>query len=277
MNSRSSELNPTRTQTLGAFLRAHRERLLPSALGIPATGRRRTPGLRREELAQLCGVSTTWYTWLEQGRPVTASAAALSRIADALRLSHAEKLYLFEIARSVVPDSLEIHESTVSADLKDLVDQMPMPAYVLDRQWNAVIWNRMAAKLFRPWLIESQDRHLLRFVFLNPSARTLIVDWKSRARRIVAEFRSDAGRYLNEPPTLRLISELQTNSRLFARYWNEQNVSAREGGVRAFRSGRGVISAYRQVSLIPGSNTDLRLIALIPQSSRTKSDDSGRS
>lgn len=270
MNARLPELNPTRTQTLGAFLRAHRERLSPLALGFPSTGRRRTPGLRREELAQLCGVSTTWYTWLEQGRPVSASTAALSRIAAALQLSRAEKLYLFEIARSIVPDPQEIHESTVPADLKALVDQIPTPAYVLDRQWNAVTWNRMAAKLFRPWLVESQDRHLLRFVFLNPSARTLIVDWKTRARRLVAEFRSDAGRYLSEPPTLRLISELQLNSKLFAKYWSEQNVSAREGGVRAFRSSKGVISTYGQVSLIPSINTDLKLIVLIPQASRAK-------
>ena len=272
MNSRPPESNPTRTQTLGAFLRAHRERLSPLALGFPSTGRRRTPGLRREELAQLCGVSTTWYTWLEQGRPVSASAPVLSRIASALQLSRAETLYLFEIARSVVPDSHETHESTVPPALKDLVDQMPIPAYVLDRQWNAVIWNRMAAKLFRPWLVESHDRHLLRFVFLNPSARTLIVDWKSRARRLVAEFRSDAGRYLSEPPTQRLISELQTNSKPFARYWSEQDVRAREGGVRTFRSSQGRISIYSQVSLVPSINTDLKLITLVPQASRAKSD-----
>jgi transcriptional regulator with XRE-family HTH domain len=95
------------------------------------------PWLRREEVAQLCGVSTTWYTWLEQGRPVRASAAVLKSIAEALQLSRAERLYMFEIARCVVPDSSETHELEIATGLKHLVDQMPVPVYVLDRQWNA--------------------------------------------------------------------------------------------------------------------------------------------
>jgi hypothetical protein len=114
-------------------------------------------------------------------------------------------------------------------------------------------------------LFESEERNLLRFVFLNRNARTLIVDWRSRAKRLVAEFRSDAGRHLTEPPTLRLISGLQGGSRVFARYWSEQDVREREGGARTFRSTTGAISTYSQVSLIPSINTDLKLVALIPQ------------
>jgi len=208
---------PIQSQTLGTFLRSHRERLSPTKLGLPSAGRRRTPGLRREEVAQLCGVSTTWYTWLEQGRPVRASASVLRRIAEALQLSRAERVYLFEIARCVVPDSSEAYALEIPTGLKDLVDRMPVPVYVLDRQWNAVAWNGRAARLFRPWLFESEERNLLRFVFLNRNARTLIVDWRSRAKRLVAEFRSDAGRHLTEPPTLRLISGLQGGSRVFAK------------------------------------------------------------
>jgi transcriptional regulator with XRE-family HTH domain len=253
------------TQTLGSFLRSHRERLSPAKVGLAAAGRRRTPGLRREEVAQLCAVSTTWYTWLEQGRPVRASASVLTRIAEALQLSRAERLYLFEIARCVVPDSSESYELEIPAGLKDLVHHIPVPVYVLDRQWNAVAWNGRAATLFRPWLLGSEERNLLRFVFLNRNARTLIVDWRSRAKRLVAEFRSDAGRHLTEPPTLRLISGLQSGSSVFARYWSEQDVREREGGPRAFCSATGAISTYSQVSLIPSINTDLKLVTLIPQ------------
>src|SRR6202453_1741955 len=251
-------------QTLGAFLRSHRERLSPAKLGLASAGRRRTPDLRREEVAQLCGVSTTWYTWLEQGRPIRASASVMRRIAEALQLSRAERLYLFEIARCVVPDSSEAHEE-IPTGLKELVDQMPVPVYVLDRQWNAAAWNGRAAKIFRPWLVESEERNLLRFVFLNRSARTLIVDWRSRAKRLVAEFRSDAGRHLTETPTLRLISGLQAGSRVFAKYWSEQDVREREGGARTFCSPTGAVSTYSQVSLISTINTDLKLVALIPQ------------
>src|ERR1700744_401848 len=260
-----AEHAPSSTQTLGAFLRSHRERLSPTKLGLASAGRRRTPGLRREEVAQLCGVSTTWYTWLEQGRPVRASASVLNRIAEALRLSRAEKLYLFEIARCVGPDSNEAAALQIPAGLKDLINRMPVPVYVLDRQWNAIAWNGRAAGLFRTWLLESEERNLLRFVFLDRNARTLIVDWKSRAKRLVAEFRSDAGRHLTEPPTLGLISGLQGGSRAFARYWNEQDVREREGGPRAFRSAAGTVSTYSQVSLLSSINTDLKLVALLPQ------------
>jgi transcriptional regulator with XRE-family HTH domain len=256
---------------MGAFLRAHRERLSPKALGLPSAGRRRTPGLRREEVAQMSEVSTTWYTWLEQGRPVHASIAVLTRIAEALQLSRAEKLYLFEIARSPGSDENERCESEAPTVIKDLVNQMPLPAYILDRQWNAVAWNRKAAMLFRPWLIESDDRNLLRFVFLNRHARVLIVDWKMRAKRLLAEFRSDAGRHLNESPTLRLISELQNGSKFFAKVWNEQDVRGREGGTRTFRSTSGAVSTYSQVSLVPSVNTDLKFVALVPVTTRLTS------
>lgn len=263
MKSADSVESPTRS--LGNFLRSHRERVLPAELGLSHAGRRRTPGLRREEVAQLCGVSTTWYTWLEQGRPIRASPSVLRRIAQALQLSRAERLYLFEIARCVDPDSSPAPEFEIPTGLKDLVDRMPVPVYVLDRQWNAVAWNGMAATLFRPWLLESDDRNLLRFVFLNRDARTLIASWRSRAKRLVAEFRSDAGRHLTEPPTLRLISGLQSRSRTFARYWSEQDVREREGGARTFCAPTGKVSTYSQVSMIPVINTDLKLVALIPQ------------
>jgi transcriptional regulator with XRE-family HTH domain len=264
-------MGPSRAQTLGAFLRAHRERLSPSTVGLVFTGRRRTPGLRREEVAQLCQVSTTWYTWLEQGRPVSASAATISRIADGLQLSRAERLYLFEISRPVVPAESEVRESPLPEDLKDLVERMPLPAYVLDRQWNVVLWNRAAARLLRPWLVESKDRNLLHFVFLNPAARDFIVDWSSRARRLAAEFRSDAGRHLDDAPTVRLISGLQNSSPAFAKYWNQQDVREREGGVRKFRANTGETGTYRQLSLIPSANTDLKLVTLIPSGHKSPS------
>ncbi|MGO8790426.1 MAG: helix-turn-helix transcriptional regulator [Terriglobia bacterium] len=255
----------TGPRTLGAFLRAHRERLLPTALGLPAASRRRTPGLRREEVAQLCGVSTTWYTWLEQGRPVSGSARALARIAGALQLSRAERQYLFEIAGSHDPERMDAIPTAVPEGLRNLVNRLPFPAYVLDRQWNAVAWNQAARELFRPWLENSDERNLLRFVFLDPAARELIVDWMDRARRVAAEFRSEAGLRLAEPPTLRLIEGLQQGSRHFAKWWSEHDVREREGGARMFRSARGKVLTYDQVALIPCGHSDLKLVTLVPQ------------
>ena len=116
----------------------------------------------------------------------------------------------------------------------------------------------------RSWL---NRKNAIFFVlsFLNRNARTLIVDWRSRAKRLVAEFRSDAGRHLTEPPALGLISELQVGSKAFARYWNEQDIREQEGGDRTFSCPSGAISTYSPVSLTPSINTDLKLVALIPQ------------
>jgi transcriptional regulator with XRE-family HTH domain len=260
----------TRSSTLGAFLRAHRERLLPAAMGLPNSSRRRTPGLRREEVAQLCGVSTTWYTWLEQGRPVSGSARALGRIAAALQLSRAERQYLFEIAGSHDPERTDAIPTAVPEGVRSLVNRLPVPAYVLDRQWNAVAWNEAARELFRPWLRDSDERNLLRFVFLNPAARELIVDWNDRARRVVGEFRSDAGSHLSEPPTSRLIEGLQQGSRQFAQWWSEHDVREREGGARLFRSACGKVLTYDQVALVPCGHGDLKLVTLVPEPARLR-------
>jgi transcriptional regulator with XRE-family HTH domain len=175
---------------LGEFVRAQRERLSPAAIGLSAGSRRRTPGLRREEVAQLCGLSATWYTWIEQGREVSASPAALARLAGALRLGRAERAYLFELAGKRDPEpSAEAAEEPPAAALR-CVEAISSPAYILDRSWNARSWNAKAERLFANWLDREGDRNLLRFIFLEPSSRSLICDWEERARRVAAEFRA---------------------------------------------------------------------------------------
>jgi transcriptional regulator with XRE-family HTH domain len=247
--------------TLGVFLRSHRERISPNNA---AATRRRTPGLRREEVAQLCGVSTTWYTWLEQGRQVSASAGTLARIATALNLTRAERAYLFEIAGVLDPEDEQPSPAEIPSSLASLIAAMPVPAYLLDRQWNAIAWNGAAFKLLKPWLQDVSHRNLLRFVFLSPAAKELIVDWSERGRRVVAEFRADSGRHVVDPPTRRLLENLQTNSSFFARLWKEQDVKTREGSPRRFRSSSGKVVSYEQVALAPAPRSDLKLITLVP-------------
>ena len=175
-------------RALGAFLRAHRERLGPPP---GASGRRRTPGLRREEIAEACGASLTWITWLEQGREVSASPRLLARLAEALRLAPAERAYLFELAGKRDPAALALGEEALPAEVLALPGAMTTPAYLLDGQWTARAWNKAAAKLFVGWLDGDHDRNLLRFIFRSALAPKLIVDWGERARRVVAEFRAD--------------------------------------------------------------------------------------
>src|SRR5262245_8592016 len=139
---------------VGAFLRARRERLTPRDAGIHGgPARRRTPGLRREEVAHLCGLSPTWYTWLEQGRDVSVSPGALARIADALHLSAAERAYFFELARKRDPAvPAEREQPPLDDVLTAALDSIRAPAYVLDRCWRACGSNRAARRLFDAWL-----------------------------------------------------------------------------------------------------------------------------
>jgi transcriptional regulator with XRE-family HTH domain len=257
-------------KTLGIFLRSRRERMSFSA-GSSAGTRRRTPGLRREEVAESCGVSTTWYTWLEQGRSVRASAGALSRISRALQLTVAERAYLFEVAGVSDPENEREASTELPPGLESLVTSLSVPAYLIDRQWNAIVWNRATAKLLKPLLEDSHNRNLLRFFFLSPAAKDVLVDWNERASRLVAEFRADRGRHLDDPLTLRLLETLKSNSPVFARLWEEQDVKAREGGIRRFRSSNGQIVSYEQVAFVPSARNDLRLITLLPiKSKRTR-------
>ncbi len=257
-------LDATPARALGDFIRAHRERLTPEAVGLAPGPRRRTPGLRREEVAQLCGVSPTWYTWIEQGRQVSASADALARIAVALRLSRAERAYLFELAAQRDPAEPELATADVPDTLVTAVQLVSAPAYVLDRQWNALAWNEPATTLFTGWLDGAHDRNLLRFTFLSPAARRLIVDWDTRARRLVAEFRADSIRHLNDAPTRTLIDALVAGSEAFAHYWASQDVVEREGGERAFDHPRDGHVVYQQTTLKPAHREDLKFVMLIP-------------
>jgi transcriptional regulator with XRE-family HTH domain len=248
---------------LGAFLRTHRERLSPQAAGLPAGARRRTPGLRREEAAQRAGVSTTWYTWLEQGRDVAASPEALARLADALQLSRAERAYLFNLAGRRDPAAPDAAAPEAPAGLAEAVARFDGPAYALDRCWNAACWNPAAGRLFTGWLDGGGERNLLRYLFRAPEARALIVGWAERASRVLAEFRADFSRSLNDPQMRRLVEELRSEP-LFARLWDEQAVLSREGGLRRFDHPKDGPLAFEQFTFQPADRPDWKLVLLAP-------------
>ena len=248
---------PDARRALGAFLRAHRERLPPAG----AAGRRRTPGLRREEIAEACGASLTWIAWLEQGREVSASARLLGRLAAALRLAPAERAYLFELAGKRDPQAPAAADEALPDEALRLPQQMTIPAYLLDGQWTARAWNRAAAELFVGWLDGDHDRNLLRFIFRSPAAPRLIDAWEDRARRVVAEFRADYSRRLGDPAMRGLIAELNLTSSLFAHLWREQAVLGREGGERRFRAPP---RRFRQSTLVFASHPEAKLVCLTP-------------
>lgn len=247
-----------RRRQLGAFIRAHRERLKPDL----AVGRRRTPGMRREEVALLSGISTTWYTWLEQGREMSLSAHALERLSSALRLSRAERAYLFELAGRRDPaDPSADARLEAPASVLAVVQRLVEPAYGLDRLWNACCWNDAAERLFKPWL-RGPEPNLLRWIFLDPTARSLIHGWENRARRVLAEFRADFSRSMNDPRVRGLVQGLRAEAPIFAQWWDEQAVLGREGGIRRFCHPLEGDLVFEQFTFAPADRSDIKLVFL---------------
>jgi transcriptional regulator with XRE-family HTH domain len=253
---------------LAEFIRARREAVTPAMAGLPGGGRRRTPGLRREELAQLCDVSPTWLTWLEQGRPVSASAKMLARLAQVLQLSAAERGYLFEVADKADPEHGEATgDGAAAGELAAIVAAIDAPAYMLDRQWNAVAWNAQAVKLFVGWLDEPHQEfapNQLQFMFQSPHARTLIAGWPERAQRLVAEFRADVGRHADQAPLAGMIAELSEASGEFRHWWGAQQVLGRDGGLRRFQHPVQGLLSFNQVTLHLARQHEVKLVMLLP-------------
>ncbi|GBQ35286.1 helix-turn-helix domain-containing protein [Gluconacetobacter azotocaptans] len=256
---------PDQRPVLGAFLRARREALPPERAGVMrVSARRRTPGLRREEVAQLCGISTTWYTWAEQGRDITLSAPTLGRLADALRLSPAERAYLFELTRQKDPRPPDpAGAESLPPDLTRLPELIDAPAYLLDRLWCVRAANARARHLFTGWLA-GPEPNLLRYVFLDPAARTFLEDWDDRAHRILAEFRADTARLADDPALERIVAALLRDSPDFARFWTGHAVLSRAGGPRRFMHPQDGLLVHDQITLIPAGHPDYKLVVLPP-------------
>jgi transcriptional regulator with XRE-family HTH domain len=272
--TRSGESADTQPGALGGFLRAIREARHPEDFALPRGPRRRTRGLRREEVSALCGVSPTWYTWIEQGRTTAVSVSTLAAFAQGLHLSPAERAYLFRLAGRADPAPADAGDVT-PAPMQALVDAISSPAYVLDRHWDAIAWNATAAQLFRGWLGPSAARrkqqptagppNLLRYVFLDPGAPHFIVDWEVRAARLVAEYRADIAGPHPGARQQALVEELRRASPVFDRAWRSQKVLAREGGSRAFVVSKQGQRRYWQFTLRLAQQNDIKLVVLHEQ------------
>lgn len=258
-------LDADQRKLLGEFVRTHRERMPPDG---PAR-RRRTPGLRREELAARAGISATWCAWIEQGREVQASPDALGRLAVALSLSPPERAYLFGLAGRLDPEATNELIAAAPASLMATVAALEVPAYGLDRLWNACCWNAAAARLFRGWLDGDHQRNLLRFVFLSPAARTLIPEWQDRARRLLAEFRADYGYSFRDGRVRDFVDHLRNESPLFAAAWDEQDVQRRAGGRRSFNHPDDGRLTFVQHTFSASDRPDHKLVVLVPELSAT--------
>lgn len=223
----TNRINPTSdpVTALGAYLKACRLKLDPVALGFPAE-RRRTPGLRREEVAQRAIISPTWYTWLEQGRGGAPSAEVLERIARALMLTEAEHEHLFLLGLGRPPEARYRQSGSVTPRLQRVLDALdPVPALIRTAIWDVVAWNRGATVMLGNYGdLPQGQRNILRTLFLDPQARAVQHDWASVARFVLGSFRADAARAGAGAEMAPLIEELSRLSPEFRELWNENNV-----------------------------------------------------
>jgi transcriptional regulator with XRE-family HTH domain len=226
----------THPNPLGTYLKDRRAKLDPAALGF-AAGRRRTPGLRREEVAQRANISPTWYTWLEQGRGGAPSADVLDRIARALMLTDVEREHLFLLGLGRPPEVRYQGSDGVTPRLQHVLDALqPCPALIRTATWDIVAWNRAATVMLTDYAALPPDqRNVLRFIFLDPRVRAAQQNWESVARFVVGAFRVDAARAGAAEAVKPLVDELCRLSPEFAAMWNDNEVRSHGEAVKHMR------------------------------------------
>jgi transcriptional regulator with XRE-family HTH domain len=221
---------------LGRYLRDRRVRLDPAALGLEG-GRRRTPGLRREEVAQRANISAAWYTWLEQGRGGAPSADVLQRIAKGLMLSEAEREHLFILGLGRPPEVRYKPVDGVTPRLQRVLDALvTSPALIKTATWDVVAWNRAAAALLTDYSkLPPEGRNILRLLFGSARIQAAQEDWKSVARFVVGAFRADVARAGAGDEVILLVEELSRTSAEFEALWRDNDVGVHGEGVKRIR------------------------------------------
>src|SRR6266481_7054343 len=225
--------DPRRSE-FGDFLRSRREKLSPKAVGLPGGRRRRTAGLRREEVAELAGIGVDWYIRLEQGRTVSPSVTTIDALARALRLGKAEHAHLRALARDA--DRRPFTRESVPEMIRRLVESLNQPAYVTGRRWDILTWNAAADEIFAFSRLADEDRNTLISVLTNPATRRLFGPaWASEAQRMVAQFRATHDLWAGDPAFVDLLERLRKGCPEFVTWWEAHDVSGISAGQKSLR------------------------------------------
>ncbi|HVW41591.1 MAG TPA: helix-turn-helix transcriptional regulator [Amycolatopsis sp.] len=258
-----------RRRELGSFLRSRRERLTPVQVGLPAFGRRRTPGLRREEVAQLAGVGVTWYTWLEQGRDIHASEQVLDAIAGTLRMDPYERDHLFTLAGVPAPPPPR-DCGAVTPEIEAMLAKLePYPAAVYNARTDILAFNRAYDWLFEVSALPFEERNTILQACTNPAWRARMLDWDEVVPRAVAQLRAAMAAHVDEPAWKSLIKRLCRESPEFEAIWNRHDVQpVRTCTKRLLRHDVGVFS-FEPTHLWFGSRSEVRLTTFVPADEET--------
>ena len=256
----------TQRRQLSDFLKSCRARLSPGEVGLPDTNRRRTPGLRREDVAALAGVSVTWYPWLEQGRDIQVSAEVLERICTTLRMTADEREYLFALVQHRPAPPVLSHAPEVSPTLSRMIDALAVPAIVMTMRWDVIAWNDLATRIFRDYSkIPPDQRNLLRILLVDDAAyQRDPVAYEVMARRVLSKFRVDYSQSAGDAAFEELIGELTTHCPIFERLWNSPSpeVTGRSEAVEKHPQYGGM--TFEHSSYVPEGSPALRLVIFVP-------------
>jgi len=253
-------------QSIGEFLRATRERLTPEQVGLTSHGRRRTSGLRREEVAELANVGVSWYTSIEQGKDVHPSPQVLGSLATALRLSDDERRYLFLLSKSDEMEESEIYKE-ISIGLERTVFALePHPAYIMGKYWDVLLWNRAAEFVFRfpPYSSSINPKlNLLHHFLIDPFGKEMNSDWEERAKIMLARFRADCARYPQDARLNEMIEKFKQESELFNSWWSRYEVKTVTDCHKLLNDPRIGELEFEHVNLQVSNCPDLKLMIYI--------------
>lgn len=262
-------LSDDRRAEIATFLRARRARVQPERVGLPSGSRRRTPGLRREEVAALAGVSSEWYKWLEQARSVRASADALRRIAGALQLEPDETRHLLALSGYTWnDDGASSRRETITPHLQRLLEQLEYcPAWVLGERWDILAWNPAATVILGDLAaMQGLERNALYLMFLGSRLRGMLVDWEVHARDIVAKVRLVHARHVDDPWFNEIVRLVHERSAEFAGWWDEQLVQLPRDGTKYYdhpQAGR-LSFDYTVLDVADERFASLQLVSYLP-------------
>jgi transcriptional regulator with XRE-family HTH domain len=254
-----------RRKELGAFLKTRRLRLSPVEFGIQKTPHRRTKGLRREEVADLAGVSNIWYTWLEQGRDIRPSSQVLESLGKALRLNRHELLHLYTLAEHRPPDELK-PEIRIEPSLQRMLDKLePFPAFITGPRWDVLAWNKAACELFGDFnQMDTLERNSLWRMFVRPDYPDSLPNWPQVAKGLLAQFRSSYGRHIGDPWFEELVELLQNESDTFRDWWDNHEVLSFPLGTKQIRHPVKGDLAFDHQSLTVADHPDLKVTVYVP-------------
>jgi len=271
-----------RYKELSDFLKTRRAKILPSQVGILTGMRRRTPGLRREEVAQLAGIGVTWYTWLEQGRPIHVSAQVIESLAKVLLLDKQECIHLYLLANQPLPADIPGYQGTVSPILQHVLDSLLLcPSFIMDQRWNVIAWNQAARLVIGDFSeMNGRERNVVWAMFTDNRYKKLFVDWNLHAKSLLGRFRSTCVQFIEDSCLAQFIDDLKMQSKEFDFWWSLHEIQSNSEiykqlthpvvGTLDFESSSFDVSDNSYLKMIvhtplPGTDTAIKMKSLLDE------------